>query len=267
MADVFGACIASTGDYVDVVTVWGKAFLYMLQIYFDFSGYSDIALGLSKMFGFEFAENFNFPYLSTSITEFWRRWHISLGRWFREYVYFPLGGSRQGQRKTIINIAVVFLLTGIWHGAGWTYILWGCINGICNIIEKILGKTKLYINTPKVVKWLFTMFITLLCWELFCSSNIKDALTSFSIMFGLKAPTVWAHTWEYYFDLRIIFLSVIGALGATVFGINSVQKAYKKFEKTTIGYIVTRTFIFISFVIAILFMVNSTYSPFIYFQY
>ncbi len=268
LADVFGACIASINNTnADAFTVFGSALLYMLQIYYDFSGYSDIAIGLSKMFGFDFEENFNFPYISTSITEFWRRWHISLGRWFREYVYFPLGGSRRGQRATILNIAIVFLLTGIWHGAGWTYILWGAINGICNIIEKLIGTKKLYIKTPKIIKWFFTMFVTFFCWELFRAPDISYALNSIAIMFGIKQPGAFNYTWQYYFDTRIIVLTIIGIIGATVFGIPWVQKIYKKFEETAIGYIITRIFIFAMFVISVLFMVNSTYSPFIYFQY
>ena len=128
LADQFGAFIASVSFYeggMDSITALGTMFAYMLQIYFDFSGYSDIAIGLAGLFGFEFKENFHFPYCSKSISEFWRRWHISLGTWFREYVYIPLGGSRCGKMKTMRNQAIVFLLTGIWHGAGWNYLLWG----------------------------------------------------------------------------------------------------------------------------------------------
>ena len=122
LADTFGACLAEISlSNMDRATAVGTLILYMMQIYYDFSGYSDIALGLSALFGFEFKENFNFPYLSKSISEFWRRWHISLGTWFREYVYFPLGGSRVALGKTLRNLLIVFALTGIWHGAGWNY--------------------------------------------------------------------------------------------------------------------------------------------------
>ncbi|MGN0789741.1 MAG: MBOAT family O-acyltransferase, partial [Christensenellales bacterium] len=160
LADTFGACIASATGAIDIPTAFGVSILFMLQIYYDFSGYSDIAIGLSKMLGIGVKENFNFPYLSTSISDFWRRWHVSLGTWFREYVYIPLGGNRKGTKRTIINIAIVFLLTGIWHGAGWTYILWGAINGFCNIIEKLIADKKFYVKTPTVIKWVLTMAIT-----------------------------------------------------------------------------------------------------------
>ena len=126
---MFGAYIQDIMQYsyagVDAVTAWSATLFYMLQIYYDFAGYSDIAIGLSNIVGFDFAPNFNFPYRSCSITEFWRRWHISLGAWFRTYVYIPLGGSKKGKKRTIINLAIVFALTGVWHGASWTYILWG----------------------------------------------------------------------------------------------------------------------------------------------
>ena len=122
---------------IDVPTAWGMNLLFMFQLYFDFSGYSDIAVGHGKLLGYEMKENFNFPYLSTSITDFWRRWHISLGTWFKEYIYIPLGGSRKGKARTIVSLAAVFLLTGLWHGASWTFVLWGLINGLFRILEKL----------------------------------------------------------------------------------------------------------------------------------
>lgn len=141
LADNFGSIISNIQSNVptgiDTWTAWGGALLYMLQIYYDFAGYSDIAIGLSGLFGFKIKENFNFPYISKSISEFWRRWHISLGTWFREYLYIPLGGNRRGILKTLRNLFIVFLFTGIWHGAGWNYILWGVINGLCVVFEPI----------------------------------------------------------------------------------------------------------------------------------
>ncbi len=166
LADLFGACIAEMNPAfgIDVPSAWGAVLLYMLQIYYDFSGYSDIAIGLALLFGIRCKENFDFPYRSCSITEFWRRWHISLGTWFREYVYIPLGGSRMGQRRTLLNLAIVFLLTGIWHGAGWSYVLWGGINGACVLSEKILWDRPLYQKMPKLLKWGVTSIITMFCW-------------------------------------------------------------------------------------------------------
>ncbi len=267
LADSFGLAVSNAAYALDVPSAWGMAILYMLQIYYDFSGYSDIALGLSKMLGFEFEENFNFPYLSTSITEFWRRWHISLGRWFREYVYFPLGGSKCGKKRTVINIAVVFVLTGIWHGAGWTYMLWGIANGVCNIIEKLISNFKIYEKTPKFIKWLFTMGVTLFCWQLFRASGIKTAGRWIFSMFGLMDYDSITYTWKYYFDTQMIVFAVIGMLFATVFGLPKVQTLYKRVLETKVGYVANLAVTLVLFILAILFMVNSTYSPFLYFQY
>ncbi|WP_300408497.1 MBOAT family O-acyltransferase [Lagierella sp.] len=267
LADTFGECIALASDAIDVPTSWGVALLYMLQIYFDFSGYSDIALGLSNLMGFDFQENFNFPYLSQSITEFWRRWHISLGKWFREYVYFPLGGSRRSERRTILNVAIVFTLTGIWHGAGWTYMLWGMVNGLCNIIEKLVSQKNWYKKTPKIIKWLYAMTITFFSWELFRFSSFSEFTRWFKIMFGRVSFENIPYTWRYYFDNRMIFLVIMGVIGATVFGLPSIQEKYKNFVKKPMGYAIKEIVFIGLFIISILFMVNSTYSPFIYFQY
>lgn len=268
LADQFGSCISNVAAAeTDIVTGWGMAFLYMLEIYYDFSGYSDIAIGLARLLGYEFQENFNFPYCSRSISEFWRRWHISLGRWFREYIYFPLGGSRKGERKAIRNVAVVFALTGIWHGAGWNYILWGGINGAMVILERIIRNKKFYEKMPEVFKWLVTMIITFFCWQFFRFPNFEELWDWIKLMFGaLKADTVY-WSWKYYFDKEIVTLAVIGAVGAVLFGGEKLQKWYRKLSDSKMGFLIQETVLFILFVIAILFMVNSTYSPFIYFQY
>lgn len=267
LADTFGACIASINSAIDTSTAYGIALLYMLQIYYDFSGYSDIAIGLSNMLGFSIKENFNFPYLSCSISEFWRRWHISLGTWFREYIYFPLGGSRAGKSRTILNIGIVFLLTGIWHGAGWTYMLWGIINGLCNILEKLLKENKVYKKTPILLKWFVTMIITFFCWELFRFESFSSCLNWFKVMFGITNFTNIPYTWQYYFDKQIVSLMIIAIFGATIWGLPSIQNAYQKVIKTKLGYLFNELIIIVLFVIAMMFMVNSNYSPFIYFQY
>ena len=267
LADTFGYCIAEMAVQVDVPTAWGAAILYMLQIYYDFSGYSDIAIGLSQMLGLHIKENFNFPYLSTSITEFWRRWHISLGTWFREYVYIPLGGSRKGTVRTLVNIGIVFVLTGIWHGTGLTYLAWGIVNGICNMAEKLLDGNKLYERTPKGIKWLGTMGVTLFCWQLFRASSGRAALYALASMVGLTGSEGLVYTWSYYFDAQIVTFAIIGFLGATVFGLPKVQQAYEKLQQTKVGYGIRQAVAVVLFVLAVLFMVNSTYSPFLYFQY
>ncbi len=268
LADTFGACVAHIGlTGIDQITACGVLVLYMLQIYYDFAGYSDIAIGLAKLFGLQFKENFNFPYRSKSITEFWRRWHISLGTWFREYVYFPLGGSRAGMKRTLLNLGVVFLLTGIWHGSTMNYILWGVLNGVIMIIERLLKDTKFYKKTPSFIKYGVTMFAVLLLWQLFRFQDTSQLKDFFNIILGRTQFDRIPYTWRYYFDAQIIVLAIIGILGSTVLGGEKVKQLYAKAVATKVGFAVQGVVLIVLFVLAIIFMVNSTYSPFIYFQY
>ena len=149
-----------------------------LQIYFDFSGYSDMAIGLGKMFGFELLENFNYPYISQSITEFWRRWHISLGTWFRDYVYIPLGGNRKGKYRTYLNVFAVWFLTGLWHGASWNFVLWGLYFGIIITIEKAFLMNWL-MNIPRFIRHVYALFLLLIGWGLFAFDNFEHLKTYF----------------------------------------------------------------------------------------
>lgn len=166
IANVLGQCVDSIYamelSEVTGAFAWLAAGMYMLQIYYDFSGYSDMAIGLGKLFGFDFPENFNYPYLSKSVQEFWRRWHISLGTWFREYLYFPLGGSRKGAVRTYVNLMIVFLVTGLWHGAGMTFVLWGVYYGVLQVIER-LGFKKILGKYP-VIGWSYTFLAALFGW-------------------------------------------------------------------------------------------------------
>lgn len=268
LADQFGLCISRVSvSGTDVMTGWGIAFLYMLQIYYDFSGYSDIAIGLARLLGFEFQENFHFPYRSTSISEFWRRWHISLGRWFREYVYFPLGGSRRGEHRAICNVAVVFAVTGIWHGAGWNYLLWGGINGAMVILERLLKEKKFYQKQPVISKWFVTMSVTFFCWQFFRFPSFSESLEWLKLMFGAFRQQHIYFSWRYYFDAQIITLAVIGAVGAVLPGDAGIQRWYQRFSGKKAGFLIQEVGLMLLFMIAVLFMINSTYSPFIYFQY
>lgn len=239
----------------------------MLQIYYDFSGYSDIAIGMAKLLGFEFKENFNFPYRSTSISEFWRRWHISLGTWFREYIYIPLGGSRAGKAKTLRNLAIIFALTGFWHGAGWNYILWGVINATFAVTERLVQKKQFYIKTPVFVKYTVTMIVVMMFWQLFRFQNLSDIMAIFTALSGRIPAETIPYTWKYFFDTRIIVLTVTGIAGCTLVGSPKLLALYRILSRTKIGYLIQELILLLMFVIAILFMVNSTYSPFIYFQY
>ncbi len=268
LADQFGACLASI-EYtnIDSLTALGTVVLYTLQIYYDFAGYSDIAIGLCALFGFEVEENFNFPYRSKSISEFWRRWHISLGTWFREYVYFPLGGSRVSTKKTLRNLGIVFLLTGIWHGASWNYIIWGCLNGLFVLIERLIQQKPFYKKIPSVFKHIVTMLIVMICWQYFRFEELETMQQCWNIILGKISFERIPYTWMHYYNARIITLMSLGILGATLLGSPHIQKYYKKFSETTVGYCMQQVILLVLFFTAILFMINSTYSPFLYFQY
>lgn len=266
-ADVFGAVIYTDPSIADPIYAWAVVILYMLQIYFDFSAYSDIAIGISRTLGFSFQENFHFPYQSTSISEFWRRWHISLGSWFQQYIYFPLGGSRGEKRKTIRNIAIVFLLTGIWHGAGGNYLLWGGINGFFVILERLLSKNTVYQRVPRVIKWLLTMNIVMFSWMFFCFPNLEAIQNWIQIMFGLVKNEDLYYTWQYYLDNQVLILAGIAMVLPLVINASSVQRLKSRIQQNTVSYLIQEGVLLLLFVVAILFMVNATYHPFIYFQY
>ena len=178
-----------------------------------------------------------------------------------------MGGSRRGKRNTIRNQAVVFLLTGIWHGAGWSYLLWGGINGLFVILERLVADKKAYQKTPNVVKWFLTMTITFIAWQLFRFPDMEDLKLCFGSLFAQYPLTELPYTWKYYFDARIIFLMIVGTLGSTLFGWEKLKIWCKKATSPGIGFLIQELVIFVLFIVAILCMVNSTYSPFIYFQY
>lgn len=246
---------------IDTPTAWIGAICYTFQIYYDFSGYSDMAIGLGYMFGFKFMENFNYPYISKSITEFWRRWHISLSTWFKEYLYIPLGGNRRG--NVYLNLFIVFLVTGIWHGADWTFILWGLWHGLFILIERAIRNKKWYINIPNTIKHIVTMLIVILGWVLFRADNLEQAVGFIKTMFGINNVSALTFEYIYFINRKLIFWIVMATIGAMPFIANKLKKynGRKSFEiLATIG-------ISILFVISIIFVVNSTYSPFIYFQF
>ncbi len=172
--------LAEDGRPLSVATAWIGLLAYTLQIYFDFSGYSDMAIGLGRMFGFRFNENFDHPYAATSVTDFWRRWHISLSSWFRDYVYIPLGGNRRSAPRVVFNLFVVWLLTGIWHGANWTFIAWGLAYFVALMIERSLGLAK----SRRFPMRVWTLLVVMLCWALFRSSSLPDAARYVSLLFG-----------------------------------------------------------------------------------
>lgn len=269
LADTFGAVIAdiTAWQVTEAASLWGCALLYMLQLYYDFSGYSDIALGLSSIFGFALPENFRFPYLSTSITEFWRRWHISLGAFFREYVYFPLGGSRKGRARTCLNLALIFILSGIWHGNGLGYLCWGLIHAICRVAEFLLADKPIYRKTPTFVKWLLTMGVIFVSWQFLRFGSLYQTLVSFAGMFGLLSHYPSGLTFSYFFTPKVLMLMGIALLGATLPATRPAQKLAQRLHASPGLYLVKMLGLFILMGIAVIFMVNAGYSPFLYFQY
>ena len=246
---------------IDTMTAWLGAICYTLQIYFDFSGYSDMAIGIGHFFGFKFIENFNYPYISRSITEFWRRWHISLSTWFKEYLYIPLGGNRTG--NVYFNLFVVFLATGLWHGASWNFIIWGLWHGFFIITERVIRDKSFYKRIPSIIKIFTTLFIVLIGWVLFKADNLSTAIKYLSIMFGLASLNNITFEFSYFMQSKVIFLIIIGMIFSTPVLKNFVirYKEAKYYEA------IKNILIIVLFVIALIFMINSTYSPFIYFQF
>lgn len=248
-----------------IIFYWIYAIAFSLQIYFDFSAYSDMAIGLGKIFGFNFLENFNYPYISKSITEFWRRWHISLGSWFRDYVYIPLGGNRVSKTKLIRNILIVWILTGLWHGANWTFILWGLLFGIVLIIEKIILLEKLQ-KIPKLLQHIYVIFIVIISFIIFNANNIQEAITQIFGLFGANKEPVINNYTIYYLKNYFIIL-VIAIIGATPLIKNTVKKLKEKQKIKKIINIFEPIILITLLLIVTAYLVDSSYNPFLYFRF
>ena len=259
----FYAVTALPVSGISVVTAWLGAVSYALMLYFDFSGYSDMAIGLAQMFGFSFDKNFDYPYMAVSITDFWRRWHISLGAWFRDYIYIPLGGSRVETKKIIRNLAVVWLFTGIWHGASWTFIVWGLFHGVMQVLEKYVFKDILE-KIPNIIRIVFTQLLVLVGWVFFFSPSLGSAFIWLARMLGIGAAGMLDATAKYYLSSSGIILA-IGAIAAYPVGANFGNKLLKGKNQTPIYLSVV--WFAILLVLCIAGMMSSTYSSFLYFQF
>ena len=232
---------------------------FTFQIYFDFAGYSDMAIGLGKMFGFTLPENFNYPYISQSVSEFWRRWHITLGTWFREYVYIPLGGNRGGQLKTIRNLAIVWMLTGFWHGASWNFVLWGAYYGVLIICEKLFLK-KLLDKLPKIVQQLYSFLAACIGWVFFSYTDVSQIPGVLAALFGFSAQG-GADQLGMYSLLTFGPLLLLAALCAVPFVHNLTEMIRRK---GTVGKVVWCAGFMALFIVLLTFLVNSSYSAFLY---
>ena len=248
---------------ITVVTAWLGAFAYMFQIYFDFSGYSDMAIGLGKMFGFEFNMNFNYPYVAKSITEFWRRWHISLSSWFRDYVYIPLGGNRVSKIKHIRNLLIVWFLTGLWHGAAWNFVAWGLYYGVILIIEKYLLSPVLD-RLPDVVRHIYSIVLVVIGWVLFFSSSFGQAADYIRVMFGAGAHGFADRESMYLLTSNLILwlILIFGSTPLVHFRYEHMLRT-KKWNTTIINSVVYAAL----FIVCIAYLVTETYNPFLYFRF
>ena len=256
---LWDASLAAQGDgTLTMVGGWLGLLAYTFQIYFDFSGYSDMAIGLGQTFGFRFEENFNYPYQANSITDFWRRWHISMGSWFREYLYIPLGGNRGGTMKALRNTFIVWLATGIWHGASWNFILWGLYFGVLLVLEKYVLRNVLA-KTPAAIKHIYTLFLVVVGWGLFAIEDLSRCGAYLKICFGGGA--LWSAGNGY--DLRSYLVTfVILAVSSTALGKTVWHRLPEKVQKAA-----TPVLMLGSLLIGTAYLVSGSYNPFLYFRF
>ena len=248
-----------------LLTSWLGLIAFGFQIYFDFSGYSDMAIGLAKMFGFDFLENFNYPYISRSVTEFWRRWHISLGTWFKDYVYIPLGGNRKGKLRTYLNIFIVWFLTGFWHGASWNFILWGLYFGTILMLEKSF-LLKYLQKGPAIISHIYTLFLVIIGWGLFAFEDFQLLRNYFSVMFGLTDAPLYNQNTLFYLTANGILLICL-VIGSTPI----LKIGYKKLAQTklkqTLDLVIIPILCVLILITSTAYLVDSSYNPFLYFRF
>ena len=241
-----------------VVFYWMYGIAFMLHIYFDFSGYSDMAIGLGSVFGFNFPENFNYPYLSKSVTEFWRRWHMTLGSWFRDYVYIPLGGSRVKKSRWILNILVVWMLTGLWHGAAWNFVLWGLLFAVMLLLEKQLPFQKL----PGFLRHVYVLLIVMLSFVLFNAADLKQAVSDLGGLFGVGGlPLLSEETVYYLRSYALVF--AVSIVGATPI----IKTVAARLEGTKLGAILEPLLLLALLVVCTAYLVDGSFNPFLYFRF
>ena len=268
MAGAIADAVFASAEYnTNMLVAWVGVICYALQIYHDFSGYSDMAIGLGKIFGFDFLENFDYPYISKSIKEFWRRWHISLSTWFRDYVYIPLGGNRNGKFKTYRNLMIVFLITGFWHGASWNFVIWGLFYGIFLILER--GKFgEILQKLPTFIQRIYTLVIVLIAWVFFRADGLTNAIAYLQGMFSFNFQDTYLLLLKLFDREKIVFIIL-----AMIFATPVLKKLLNKLKensKATISITIETmeyTALIIVFIISISYMTGSTYNPFIYFRF
>ncbi len=267
IADTLGG-LASTMHGMEEATVagyWMYAVAISLQLYFDFSGYSDMAIGLGRIFGFHFLENFNYPFISKSIAEFWRRWHMSLGTWFRDYVYIPMGGNRVSQGRWFLNILTVWFLTGFWHGADWTFIIWGLYFAAFLLLEKFV-LNKVFAKLPKFVSHMYVVLAILISFVIFSGNGLSGAMADLGTMFGVGDIPLWSGETGYYLGSYGIVL-VAAILGATPLVKTAVQKIKENRIGALVCDILEPVFVVGMLLIVTAYFVDGSFSPFLYFRF
>ena len=261
LADNFALLISlfRQSNEKSVLFYWMYAIAFTLNIYFDFSGYSDMAIGLGRIFGFHFVENFDYPYLSKSVTEFWRRWHMSLGSWFRDYVYIPMGGNRVSKLRWVFNIFTVWLLTGFWHGAAWNFIAWGLLFGLLLLVEKLIPAIG---KLPAVCKHFYVLLVIVLSFVLFNGESLSQVGSDFAGLFGFGGlPPVTAQTLYYLRSYGLLF--AVGFVGATPI----VKQMALKVEKTKAGVVLEVLMLVGILLVCTAYLVDGSFSPFLYFRF
>ena len=258
LVNIFRDC-----DEKSVMFYWIYAIAFMLHIYFDFSGYSDMAIGLGKIFGFNFIDNFNYPYMSKSIAEFWRRWHMSLGSWFRDYVYIPLGGNRVSKTRWIFNTLVVWMLTGLWHGAAWNFVLWGLLYAALLLIEKFVPAIK---KLPDFLKRIYTLFLVMVGFVLFNAANLSQALSDVLGLFNVASIPFVNDVTLYY--LRSYAIVLIAAIVCATPIVKDMAVKFESGKKTgIISVVLEPVFIFTLLIICSAYLVDGSFNPFLYFRF
>ena len=248
-----------------VLTAWVGCLAFAFQIYFDFSGYSDMAIGLGKMFGFEFRKNFQYPYIAKNIGEFWRRWHISLGTWFREYVYIPLGGNKCPASRHLLNLLIVWALTGLWHGAQWNFLVWGLYYGVILILERYVWGRALG-RLPAFVQHIYTFVLVLIGWVFFFSPSLGEAMDYLGVMFGAGA-SAWIDRQGFYFLLTHWLLFLLCAIGSSLRGMNILRLLTGSYESRRIRQIAACVVYIGMFLVSLAFLVPESFHPFLYFRF
>ncbi len=269
LADSIGALYEqitalSIGSF-SVLTAWVGCLAFAFQIYFDFSGYSDMAIGLGKMFGFEFRKNFQYPYIAKNIGEFWRRWHISLGTWFREYVYIPLGGNKCPASRHLLNLLIVWALTGLWHGAQWNFLVWGLYYGVILILERYVWGRALG-RLPVFVQHIYTFVLVLIGWGFFFSPSLGAAMDYLGVMFGAGA-SAWIDRQGFYFLLTHWLLFLLCAIGSSLRGMNILRLLTGSYESRRIRQIAACVVYIGMFLVSLAFLVTESFHPFLYFRF